>query len=110
MAITQRKGGPRQALLIIVVVILAVIVGVYIYSSRGPAPTPAEPAERVAAPEAVVPGVVAPAVRIRPEALSSERITKILRKLEELDLILYGKLPVEVDPKEIGRANPFIAP
>ncbi len=108
MAITQGKGGKRQLLLIIVLVIIAVIVGVYLYSTRRPAPE-AVPTERVAAPEAVVPGVAAPAARVRPEALSSERITKIISSLEKLDLVLHGELPIEVDPKEIGRANPFVA-
>lgn len=107
--ITQEKGGKRQILLIIVLIVLAIIIAVYISSTRRPAPTPV-PAEEAVAPEMVAPEAkeVAPKEVVRPEALSLERITKILENLRKLDLVLHGKIPIEVDPKEIGRANPFV--
>jgi hypothetical protein len=124
MAIITSGKGKRQKFLILVLIILAVIVGIYIYSTKKPAATvpakgPEATVEGEGTPEAAtaaVPGTPTltsekPTITISKEALSSARISGILASLKKLELVMHGNLPIDVKPEEIGRTtpdNPFV--
>jgi flagellar basal body-associated protein FliL len=117
--VTRGKGGPRQIILIVILVIIAIGVGVYLYSTQKPAPSPGpetlvNKAPKVKTPtetsKTAVPKTKTPEVKQKIKILKTTFNTEVLKKLEKLDLVLYGKLPIKVDPEEVGRTNPFVGP